>query len=178
MLRCRAPGCPRAPSGADGAVPAGCTLGGQEVQLSIHYEGGFTISRDEPGSSVLFRYPYERLKMSADDGIRTLYLDFGGPEGELVRSGQPGSPLVWGSSSRAPPASSCFPLSLQHPSCPDSLGLADGSPQPCVPRWDWGRLTPLSISLQALDLHSCPKPIVFVLHTFLSAKVTRMGLLA
>ncbi|NWS34557.1 SNTB2 protein, partial [Polioptila caerulea] len=93
-------------------VTVGCTLGGQEVQLSIHYEGGFTISRDEPGSSVLFLYPYERLKMSADDGIRTLYLDFGGPEGEL-----------------------------------------------------------------ALDLHSCPKPIVFVLHTFLSAKVTRMGLL-
>ncbi|XP_029821280.1 LOW QUALITY PROTEIN: beta-2-syntrophin [Manacus vitellinus] len=94
-------------------VTVGCTLGGQEVQLSIHYEGGFTISREEPGASVLFRYPYERLKMSADDGIRTLYLDFGGPEGEL-----------------------------------------------------------------ALDLHSCPKPIVFVLHTFLSAKVTRMGLLA
>ncbi|CAM9429619.1 unnamed protein product [Bubo scandiacus] len=94
-------------------VSVGCTLGGQEVQLSIHYEGGFTICREEPGGSVLFRYPYERLKMSADDGIRTLYLDFGGPEGEL-----------------------------------------------------------------ALDLHSCPKPIVFVLHTFLSAKVTRMGLLA
>lgn len=73
-------------------MPAGCTLGGQEVQLSIHYEGGFTISRDEPGSSVLFRYPYERLKMSADDGIRTLYLDFGGPEGELVRRGRPVSP--------------------------------------------------------------------------------------
>lgn len=33
------------------------------------------------------------------------------------------------------------------------------------------------LSLQTMDLHSCPKPIVFVLHTFLSAKVTRMGLL-
>lgn len=86
------PGSPCSPAGLTAAVPAGCTLGGQEVQLSIHYEGGFTISRDEPGSSVLFRYPYERLKMSADDGIRTLYLDFGGPEGELVRRGQPGSP--------------------------------------------------------------------------------------
>ncbi|NXF87434.1 SNTB2 protein, partial [Eubucco bourcierii] len=96
-------------------VTVGCTLGGQDVQLSIHYEGGFTICREEPGTgtgAVLFRYPYERLKMSADDGIRTLYLDFGGPEGEL-----------------------------------------------------------------ALDLRSCPKPFVFVLHTFLSAKVTRMGLL-
>lgn len=83
---------PCSPPGLTAAVPAGCTLGGQEVQLSIHYEGGFTISRDEPGASVLFRYPYERLKMSADDGIRTLYLDFGGPEGELVRRGQPASP--------------------------------------------------------------------------------------
>ncbi|NWU73674.1 SNTB2 protein, partial [Pterocles burchelli] len=103
------PGVPRPSGGSDPAVPAGCTLGGQGVQLSIHYEGGFTISREEPGGGVLFRYPYERLKMSADDGIRNLYLDFGGPEGEL-----------------------------------------------------------------ALDLHSCPKPIVFILHTFLSAKVTRM----
>ncbi|NXY16551.1 SNTB2 protein, partial [Atrichornis clamosus] len=115
---CRGAGTPWTPvsppqgCGPDAASPTGCTLGGQEVQLSIHYEGGFTISREEPGA-ILFRYPYERLKMSADDGIRTLYLDFGGPEGEL-----------------------------------------------------------------ALDLHSCPKPIVFVLHTFLSAKVTRMGLLA
>ncbi|KAJ1072809.1 hypothetical protein K5549_012035 [Capra hircus] len=91
----------------------GCTLNGQEVRLTIHYESGFTVSRENGGSSsILYRYPFERLKMSADDGIRNLYLDFGGPEGELT-----------------------------------------------------------------MDLHSCPKPIVFVLHTFLSAKVTRMGLL-
>ncbi|KAL4661790.1 hypothetical protein H8957_015234 [Semnopithecus entellus] len=94
-------------------VSLGCMLNGQEVRLTIHYENGFTISRENGGSSsILYRYPFERLKMSADDGIRNLYLDFGGPEGELT-----------------------------------------------------------------MDLHSCPKPIVFVLHTFLSAKVTRMGLL-
>ncbi|KAL3189749.1 hypothetical protein MRX96_021212 [Rhipicephalus microplus] len=29
-----------------------------------------------------------------------------------------------------------------------------------------------------LDLMQCPKPFVFTLHTFLSAKVTRMGLVA
>lgn len=58
--------------------------------LCIHYECGFTICCEEPGGSILFRYPYERLKMSADDGIRTLYLDFGGPEGELVRKGAAG----------------------------------------------------------------------------------------
>ena len=56
-----------------------------------------------------------------------------------------------------------------------------GAP-PGVWRAGEGGLTPFFIflppSLQALDLHSCPKPIVFVLHTFLSAKVTRMGLLA
>ncbi|XP_053126644.1 beta-2-syntrophin isoform X2 [Hemicordylus capensis] len=94
-------------------VSLGCTLNSQEVRLTVHYENGFTISREEAGSaSLLFRYPFEKLKMSADDGIRNLYLDFGGPEGELT-----------------------------------------------------------------LQLHSCPKPVVFVLHTFLSAKVTRMGLL-
>ncbi|XP_077918961.1 beta-2-syntrophin isoform X2 [Halichoerus grypus] len=94
-------------------VSLGCTLNGQEVRFTVHYENGFTISKENGGSSsILYRYPFERLKMSADDGIRNLYLDFGGPEGELT-----------------------------------------------------------------MDLHSCPKPIVFVLHTFLSAKVTRMGLL-
>lgn len=31
---------------------------------------------------------------------------------------------------------------------------------------------------QQLDLHSCPKPIVFILHSFLSAKIARLGLLA
>ncbi|KAB0401908.1 hypothetical protein E2I00_017868 [Balaenoptera physalus] len=29
-----------------------------------------------------------------------------------------------------------------------------------------------------LDLHSCPKTMVFIIHSFLSAKVTRLGLLA
>ncbi|CAM5094210.1 beta-2-syntrophin [Chelonia mydas] len=94
-------------------VSLGCTLNGQEVKLTVHYENGFTLSREEACSThTLFLYPFEKLRVSADDGIRNLYLDFGGPEGELT-----------------------------------------------------------------LDLHSCPKPIVFVLHTFLSAKVTRMGLL-
>ncbi|XP_043937956.1 beta-2-syntrophin [Protopterus annectens] len=92
-----------------------CSLNGQEVNLMIHYENGFTISKEGscPNAvGILYRYPFEKLKLSADDGIRTLYLDFGGPEGEL-----------------------------------------------------------------SFDLHSCPKPVVFVLHSFLSAKVTRMGLL-
>lgn len=59
----------------------------QEVRLTLHYEKGFTVTRepaDPSGGAVLYRYPYEKLKMSSDDGIRNLYLDFGGPEGEMV----------------------------------------------------------------------------------------------
>jgi len=41
-----------------------------------------------------------------------------------------------------------------------------------------GLLTLLSSTLQELDLHSCPKTMVFIIHSFLSAKVTRLGLLA
>lgn len=66
---------------------SGCTLNRQDVRLMLHYEKGFTVTRepaDPAGGAVLFRYPYEKLKMSADDGIRNLYLDFGGPEGEMV----------------------------------------------------------------------------------------------
>lgn len=67
---------------------SGCTLNRQDVRLTLHYEKGFTVTRepaDPAGGAVLFRYPYEKLKVSADDGIRNLYLDFGGPEGEMVR---------------------------------------------------------------------------------------------
>ncbi|KAG5848771.1 hypothetical protein ANANG_G00102950 [Anguilla anguilla] len=96
-------------------VSIGCVLNRQDVRLTLHYERGFTVTR-EPGESaggaVLFRYPFEKLKMSGDDGNRNLYLDFGGAEGEMV-----------------------------------------------------------------FDLHTNPKPVVFVLHSFLSAKLTRMGLL-
>ncbi|XP_075432605.1 LOW QUALITY PROTEIN: beta-2-syntrophin [Ascaphus truei] len=94
-------------------VTISCSLCGEEVSLCIHYDTGFTVCRGGPSGPVLHRYAFEKLRMSADDGIRNLYLDFGGSEGEL-----------------------------------------------------------------ALDLHTCPKPVVFLLHTFLSAKVSRMGLLA
>ncbi|XP_060051644.1 beta-1-syntrophin isoform X2 [Erinaceus europaeus] len=64
-------------------------------------------------SKTIIQSPYEKLKMSSDDGIRMLYLDFGGKDGEIQ-----------------------------------------------------------------LDLHTCPKPIVFTIHSFLSAKITRLGLVA
>lgn len=66
----------------------------------IHYEQGFSVLADptlgdrengeERGAQtptqpkVLLSYPYEKLKMSSDDGVRMLLLDFGGKEGEIV----------------------------------------------------------------------------------------------
>ncbi|KAL3860073.1 hypothetical protein ACJMK2_010241 [Sinanodonta woodiana] len=88
---------------------------GQKSKLTLHYENGFTLYKptaDGQRGPVLWYFPYEKLRMSADDGHRLLWLDFG----------------------------------------------EDGE--------------------QELDLESCPKPLVFVLHTFLSAKVSRLGLVA
>lgn len=93
-----------------------CTYKNQECRLTIHYDHGFSLAtepQDGAFSKTIAQFPYEKLKMSSDDGIRMLYLDFGGKEGEIQ-----------------------------------------------------------------LDLHSCPKPIVFIIHSFLSAKITRLGLVA
>ncbi|KAL5020971.1 hypothetical protein ScPMuIL_000126 [Solemya velum] len=90
------------------------TWQGHDARLTLHYDSGFTLTRadnlERPQS--LWNFPYDRLRMSADDGHRLLWLDFG----------------------------------------------EDGEHE--------------------LDLHTCPKPMVFVLHTFLSAKVHKLGLLA
>ncbi|XP_069549305.1 beta-1-syntrophin [Brachyistius frenatus] len=110
-------------------VTTSCLYRSKECRLVIHYEQGFSVLADpkvearEDGEEgvvltpskpqVLLSYPFEKLKMSSDDGVRMLLLDFGGKEGEIQ-----------------------------------------------------------------LDLHSCPKPIVFILHSFLSAKISRLGLLA
>ncbi|XP_051921715.1 beta-1-syntrophin isoform X1 [Hippocampus zosterae] len=110
-------------------VSTSCLYLGQECRLVIHYEQGFSVlAEPKPRDSengdegrpltptkkrVLLSYPYEKLRMSSDDGVRMLFLDFGGKEGEIQ-----------------------------------------------------------------LDLHSCPKPIVFIVHSFLSAKMSRLGLVA
>ncbi|KAM4633539.1 beta-1-syntrophin isoform 2-T2 [Polymixia lowei] len=105
-------------------VSTSCLYRSQECRLVVHYEQGFSVlaessQAEERGAHtptrprVLLSYPFEKLKMSSDDGVRMLFLDFGGKEGEIQ-----------------------------------------------------------------LDLHSCPKPIVFILHSFLSAKISRLGLVA
>ncbi|MGH0163033.1 UNVERIFIED_CONTAM: hypothetical protein FKN15_058188 [Acipenser sinensis] len=97
-------------------ITTSCTYKNQECRLTIHYEQGFNVSAELQEAALLkplFNYPFEKLKMSSDDGVRMLFLDFGGKEGEIQ-----------------------------------------------------------------LDLHSCPKPVVFILHSFLSAKIARLGLVA
>uniref|UniRef100_A0A2K5HVQ6 Syntrophin beta 1 n=2 Tax=Colobus angolensis palliatus TaxID=336983 RepID=A0A2K5HVQ6_COLAP len=97
-------------------ISTACTYKNQECRLTIHYENGFSITTEPQEGAfpkTIIQSPYEKLKMSSDDGIRMLYLDFGGKDGEIQ-----------------------------------------------------------------LDLHSCPKPIVFIIHSFLSAKITRLGLVA
>lgn len=96
-------------------VTTACSWNGKECTLGVHIDEGFTLFTEEMGvrKSILLQQPFERLKMSSDDGVRMMFLDFGGPEAEIQ-----------------------------------------------------------------LDLHCCPKTIVFIIHSFLSAKVKRLGLLA
>lgn len=79
---------------------AGCLYQGQECRLVIHYEKGFSVLTDPKllddenhefrlaqtpiKPRLLLSYPFEKLKMSSDDGIRMLFLDFSGKEGEIV----------------------------------------------------------------------------------------------
>ncbi|XP_044001266.1 beta-1-syntrophin isoform X2 [Aphidius gifuensis] len=90
-------------------------------KLVVNHEEGFKLfsagNRGMNGASPssppapLWQRPFDKLRMSADDGTRLLWLDFGDDDTEIE-----------------------------------------------------------------LDLESSPKPIVFVLHNFLSAKIHRLGL--
>lgn len=55
--------------------------------MTIHYNHGFSLATDPQDGAfpkTIVQFPYEKLKMSSDDGIRMLYLDFGGKDGEIV----------------------------------------------------------------------------------------------
>ncbi|KAI4897725.1 hypothetical protein NFI96_005389 [Prochilodus magdalenae] len=84
-----------------------CSWNGQQCMLSVHIDNGFSLFTEEAGvrRHILLQQPFERLRMSSDDGVRMIFLDFGGPEAEIQ-----------------------------------------------------------------LDLHACPKTLVFIIHSFLSAK--------
>lgn len=54
--------------------------------LGVHIDEGFTLFTEELGvrKNILLQQPFERLRMSSDDGVRMMFLDFGGPEAEIV----------------------------------------------------------------------------------------------
>ncbi|KFB37672.1 AGAP012354-PA-like protein [Anopheles sinensis] len=87
-----------------------CLFQGRPCQLIVHLDRGFTLldSGLGPASKALWSFPFDKLKGSADDGNKLLFLDFSGTE--------EGAELE-------------------------------------------------------LDMECCPKPVVFVLHNCLSAKV-------
>uniref|UniRef100_A0A8D8MA41 Beta-1-syntrophin n=1 Tax=Cacopsylla melanoneura TaxID=428564 RepID=A0A8D8MA41_9HEMI len=94
----------------------GCMYRGQTAQLILNYDFGFKLLEATAGSmgrepKILWAYPFERLRMSSDDGVKLLWLEFGSEEGEIE-----------------------------------------------------------------LDLECSPKPLVFILHNCLSAKIHKMGL--
>lgn len=52
----------------------------------MHLERGFSLLEGGvgPTSKAIWTFPFDKLKGSADDGHRLLYLDFGGDDGEIV----------------------------------------------------------------------------------------------
>ncbi|XP_033208610.1 beta-1-syntrophin isoform X2 [Belonocnema kinseyi] len=72
-----------------------CVWQGRACQLIVNHEDGFTLyaagargiggSGVSPGSppTPLWRRSFDKLKMSADDGARLLWLDFCGEDGEI-----------------------------------------------------------------------------------------------
>lgn len=63
----------------------------QDARLTVHFENGFTLTdaRVNEGNGraqVLWYFPFEKLKRSADDGQRMLWLEFGADESEQVKS--------------------------------------------------------------------------------------------
>ncbi|CAG9815887.1 unnamed protein product, partial [Phaedon cochleariae] len=62
-----------------------CVWKERPAQLVIHYENGFTLLEAGTGSRTIWRYSFDRLRNSSDDGKRFLWLDFGtGDEREVI----------------------------------------------------------------------------------------------
>ena len=78
-----------------------CVWRGQDARLLLHFESGFELvlagadhdaGAGHDDGAVLWRFPFGRLRHSADDGVRLLWLDFGSDDGEMVRTKNPVKP--------------------------------------------------------------------------------------
>lgn len=56
---------------------------GRPCQLILNLDRGFSMIENASAKS-LWTFSFDKLKGSADDGIRFLFLDFGGDDGEIV----------------------------------------------------------------------------------------------
>jgi beta-syntrophin len=56
---------------------------GRPCQFLIHLDRGFSLV-DSSAGVVLWTYPFDKLRGSADDGNRLLLLDFASEDGEIV----------------------------------------------------------------------------------------------
>ena len=72
------------------------TWQGKDCRFTLHYDTGFSLLdgsaelgnhvTQKPLSAALWRYSFEKLRGSSDDGMRLLWLDFGDDGGEQVRA--------------------------------------------------------------------------------------------
>lgn len=62
-----------------------CQYQGRPCQLIVHLNRGFSLMESgyNAPAKTLWSFPFDKLKGSADDGSRMLYLDFG-DDGEFV----------------------------------------------------------------------------------------------
>lgn len=146
------------------SILAACSWNGKECTLGVHIDEGFTLFTEDMGvrKRILLQHPFEHLKMSSDDGVRMMFLDFGGPEAEIVSGTLRFMSEFMGGHSRRGKSASFTTI--------DRVSRSY--------QWLWWYLTFLPRLFQQLDLHCCPKTLVFIIHSFLSAKVKRLGLLA
>ncbi|RXM95718.1 Alpha-1-syntrophin [Acipenser ruthenus] len=164
-----------------------CTWKGEACILSVHIEKGFTLFTEEPGLSktLLFHQPFEKLRMSSDDGSRIIFLDFGGPEGEIQLDlhSCPKTMVFIIHSFLSAKGEACilsvhiekgFTLFTEEPGLSKTLLFHQPFEKLRMSSDDGSRIIFLDFGgpegeIQ-LDLHSCPKTMVFIIHSFLSAK--------
>lgn len=60
----------------------GCVYKGEASQLILHYETGLRLVQS--GGTTVWQFPFHRLRSSADDGHRLLWLDFGTEQSDIV----------------------------------------------------------------------------------------------
>lgn len=59
---------------------------GRPCQLIVHLDRGFSLLEGGlgPSAKAVWTFSFDKLKGSADDGNRVLFLDFGIEEGDIV----------------------------------------------------------------------------------------------